>query len=151
MILVLVCMSPLDCFWQQENRTLPENNLLLLQKKKENGLSGLNDILYSLNYTALQSQGHTEPKPQTLKLRLSLLDSSFVRDRITSFAAQLFSVVRNATLTKMSVITASMQSKQATPPGLKRRWEAARGEWIKIKFIDLWFTRSHPSAGGLGF
>lgn len=151
MISVLVCMSTLDCFWQQENRTLAEHNLLLLQRKKKqqkNGLSGLKDILYSLNYTALQSREHTEPKAQTLKLRPSLLDSSFVHDRITSFATQLFSVVRDAALTEMIVITASTQSKQATPPELKRRWEAARGEWIKIKFIDLWSTRRGL---GLGF
>lgn len=38
--------------------------------------------------------------------------------------------------------------RKSTPPEPAHRWEAARGEWIKIKFMDLRSARARPPFAG---
>lgn len=71
--------------------------------------------------------------------------SSFISDGITGITAQFLAVICNASLAEMIVITASVQSTQATPPQLD-----GRGERSEIQFIDLWFVSAHPSVRGVG-
>lgn len=81
----------------------------------------------------------------------SLLSCSFISDGIKSTTAQFFAVISNGSLAEMTVITASMQSTLSTPPESACRLEAAGGERIEIKFIDLRFACTHPFTSGPGF
>lgn len=94
-------------------------------------------MLYPLASAALPS------RPQ------SRWGSSLISEGIARPAARCRPVVCNATPAKMMVITGSVQATQSTPSRPTWQCEAARGERIKIEFIDLWFphTSSHSSGG----